>query len=364
MPTPIQRRILVAVSGMSPQIITETLYALCTAEQPWLPDEIHLLTTVEGRKNADLQLLHGDGHFYRLLRDYGIGHPIRFDDSTIHVIRSSLGNELVDLRTLQDNEAAADCICEKIRELTQDATTELHVSLAGGRKTMGFYAGYALSLFGRPQDRLSHVLVSEQYESLKDFFYPTPEKRVVFTREGTPLDAAEAQVWLAPIPFVRLRSFLSPEARINTARFSDVVKLVDLATKPISIEINLKEKTVGVGSTVCRLSPSLLAFYLWFAQRASNDRPGLPIPVDGEYREDYLKAYFSALHDIGGNESDAMEKGIGKAFFEQSISKLKRCLDRKLGPDITRCIGIVKTGPRGRSLYGIQLTPQQINIVE
>jgi CRISPR-associated protein (TIGR02584 family) len=30
--------------------------------------------------------------------------------------------------------------------------------MPGERKTMGFYVGYALSLFGRAQDRLSHVI--------------------------------------------------------------------------------------------------------------------------------------------------------------------------------------------------------------
>lgn len=37
---------------------------------------------------------------------------------------------------------------------------------------MGYYLGYALSLYGRAQDRLSHVLVTERYESLRDFFIP------------------------------------------------------------------------------------------------------------------------------------------------------------------------------------------------
>jgi CRISPR-associated protein (TIGR02584 family) len=41
---------------------------------------------------------------------------------------------------------------------TADPQASLHVSIAGERKTMGFYVGYALSLFGRTQGRLSHVL--------------------------------------------------------------------------------------------------------------------------------------------------------------------------------------------------------------
>jgi CRISPR-associated protein (TIGR02584 family) len=48
----------------------------------------------------------------------------------------------------------------------------LHVSIAGGRKSMGFFAGYAFSLFGRTQDRLSHVLVNDPFESFPDFYFP------------------------------------------------------------------------------------------------------------------------------------------------------------------------------------------------
>ena len=43
------RRILLCVSGMSPQIVTETLYALACARSPaWIPDEIHLISTRDG----------------------------------------------------------------------------------------------------------------------------------------------------------------------------------------------------------------------------------------------------------------------------------------------------------------------------
>jgi CRISPR-associated protein (TIGR02584 family) len=69
-------------------------------------------------------------------------------------------NPLEDIVTEADNVAVADFITEKVRAVTADPEASLHVSIAGGRKTMGFYLGYALSLFGRPQDRLSHVLVS------------------------------------------------------------------------------------------------------------------------------------------------------------------------------------------------------------
>ena len=43
---------------------------------------------------------------------------------------------------------------------------------------MGYYLGYALSLFGRSQDRLSHVLVSDGYEGHPEFYYPSKNSKV------------------------------------------------------------------------------------------------------------------------------------------------------------------------------------------
>ena len=42
---------MVAVTGMSPQIVTETIYALHTKHQ-WTPNQIIVLTTLAGRKKS------------------------------------------------------------------------------------------------------------------------------------------------------------------------------------------------------------------------------------------------------------------------------------------------------------------------
>jgi len=53
-----KRKILLAVTGLSPQIVTETLYALAVGQDtPWIPDEIHLITSCEGAERARLSLL-------------------------------------------------------------------------------------------------------------------------------------------------------------------------------------------------------------------------------------------------------------------------------------------------------------------
>src|SRR5574337_1815314 len=73
------RRVLLAVTGLSPQIVTETLYALAHREPAVVPTEIRLVTTLEGAERARLTLLDPeDGQFHALCRDYGLV-GIRFD---------------------------------------------------------------------------------------------------------------------------------------------------------------------------------------------------------------------------------------------------------------------------------------------
>ncbi|MEI7970802.1 MAG: CRISPR-associated ring nuclease Csm6 [Betaproteobacteria bacterium] len=139
------RRILLAVTGLSPQVVTETLFAL-TQEQspPFVPTEIHLITTAQGAEHARLELLSAaPGWFHRFSRDYGLP-GIAFDAEHIHTIRDASGLPLEDIRDPSDNAIAANEITDLLRELTDDPDSALHVSIAGGRKTMGFYLGYAL----------------------------------------------------------------------------------------------------------------------------------------------------------------------------------------------------------------------------
>ena len=227
LPTPdaFPRRILLAVTGLSPQVVTETLYALATAsEGRFLPTEIHLLTTAEGEKLAKAALLHPDGgQFHALLADYPqIGRPA-FDERHIHVIAGADGAPLPDIRTLEENTAAADTITALMAQLTRDDDSALHVSIAGGRKTMGFYLGYAFSLYARPQDSLSHVLVSAPFESHPEFFFPPASPRRLTTRDGRHIDTAGAVITLANIPVVRLRHGLPPDLKEGRAGYCQTV---------------------------------------------------------------------------------------------------------------------------------------------
>ena len=115
------RRILVAVSGLSPQIVTETLYSLAVASTcPFVPTEMHLITTSGGAEKARLGLLSGDpGWFHRLCKDYSLP-PIRFDADTIHTLTDAIGKPLdakVDRKQQQARERELESLSSNLRHI-------------------------------------------------------------------------------------------------------------------------------------------------------------------------------------------------------------------------------------------------------
>ena len=363
------RRILLCVAGLSPQIITETLYALTViGESRFVPTEIHLLTTAEGAERARLTLLSDEpGWFQRLRQDHGLPE-IRFTLDTIHLLRAADGRLLNDIRELADNEAIADAITAMVRELTADPDGAVHASIAGGRKTMGFYLGYALSLFGRPQDRLSHVLVSSRFESNKDFFYPTPQERVIYTADEQPLDASSALVTLADIPFVRLRDGLHEALLEPGASFSAVVAQAQRNLAAPILTLDSARCRVQCGETVIRLTPISFAWMVWFARRAQAGLPAIH-HTEADFSE-FLREY-RALSDELSGECERAVKALNtnqpedlQHYFEQRTSKLKRELVRALGLPGARPYLIQGDGRRPRSRYALRLEPRQIRFAD
>lgn len=147
-PASYPKRILLAVTGKTPQIVTETLWALAMEkEQAFVPTEIRVLTTEEGRRHVVEKLLYREhGAFHALCRDWQLG-PIHFNESCIQILRKD-GLPVEDIVSPKDNEITADQVCAWIKAATSDPRAAIHVSLASGRKTMGDYAGYALPCSG------------------------------------------------------------------------------------------------------------------------------------------------------------------------------------------------------------------------
>ena len=268
-----KRKILLSVTGMSPAVVTETLYALVT-EKGFIPTEIQVITTEQG-KNKLLEALLGieggrkerKGALQEFIKDYGDKYgfsSIHFDESCIHIITDESGQNLPDIRTPEENEHAANSIVQLVGNLCQDEEMQLHVSIAGGRKTMGFFMGYALSLYGREQDSLSHVLVDSQYESLTSFYYPKPYPHLINKNDGTQIDAKDGKVMLAEIPWVRLGLGVPEDLKQQTISYSDSVKnaqaLLDMPS--LTFLSPMEERGVMFGAKLLKLAPRGYALLL------------------------------------------------------------------------------------------------------
>ncbi|MCB1975238.1 MAG: TIGR02584 family CRISPR-associated protein [Burkholderiaceae bacterium] len=401
---------LLTTTGASPQVVTETLYAIHHENLQW-PDDIYLITTSLGKGIAFKGLLE-DGHLQRLCGELNRPMPA-FDASHVLVTPGADGTEVEDARSRADHEALANFIMTEVRNRTASPDTTLHASLAGGRKTMTFYIGYAMSLFGRAQDTLSHVLVSEGYENLRGFWFPTqaePHRNVV-DNKGKTLDASAAEVTLAPIPFIRHRRNLPQVLLQNstTVKFADLVELINLGENPedIRLGVDLTQKALYIHdsnrSTSLSFKPGLLdlAFYSMMARATKSGDSELTRPQKGEFDKGFARILVNELLLILGLKSkgslesdadmlkdadlgipdrslDALTKGMGLTWFDSRQTSLRERLERDLPGNLLRWVlpsiiwaedgsrlpmsDIEKT-PKGGG-YGLPLKSQQIQIVE
>ena len=356
-----QKNILFLVTGMTPQIVTETLYALAAdpeVSEKWVPTEIHVLTTAKGKIQIRSRLFN-DGIFAQFLKDFQLSN-IQFDDSTVHVITHQ-GEELEDLKTLEDNELAANETCRLIKLFTEDDDSTLHVSIAGGRKTMGFYAGYALSLYGRAQDSMSHVLVSEEFEFATNFYYPTPYEHFVSKHNSQErLNAQHAKVFLANIPFVRLRHTLpdTHPLKMESYQFSDVVEQINQANQKLSLEIDTTHQYIRVnGGDAIDIPAREMAMLIWFADYKCKGLVGIKAPT-GKAKGENSLAEIQIIDELTAeylSHYDELKVGdtsieVNKEFFESTKSKLKKHLEKKLGVELAARI-VPKQNGRSMPFY-------------
>lgn len=353
------RRILVAVSGLSPAILTETIFGLANPEEgdAFVPTEVHLITTSSGKTQAAARLLNGEAPaFSKMVTDYPQLANIAFSESNIHVICDTNNNPIDDLIDQANNETAADFICSKIFEFTRDNEASVHVSIAGGRKTMGFYVGYALSLFGRGQDRLSHVLVSNPYEQCKEFYYPTPYSKTGYYEQGgkdLAADFKDARVDLAQIPFVRITNLMkkSQYEKLSLVKgkisYSETIRFAEAsAQESLDVEINPNTREVcinGIHHKVSKGRKAGFVFLTLFLKKIRGDGAILMWDRDQrsqEWGELYLEIY-GEFTDVFALDEKDKEKGITKEGmsydkFGDLISKARALAKDGFGLEISQ----------------------------
>lgn len=352
---------LLAITGLSPQVVTETIWALVRGIPSTTPQEIVLLTTAQGEAVAHRLL---PAALAELSDQLGVTLP----EPEILPMRDRSGRPLDDIASRDDNQAAADAITAAIRAATADPDLQLHVSIAGGRKTMGCLAGMALSLFGRAQDRLTHVLVDARFQAREDFFFPPDPPRRLPLPDGGTVDTRDCRVVLAEIPFVRLRGQWRAEAIGGS--YAAAVEAAQTALLPPMLELDIRSTTARFGAMPCRLTPSLFGVLLWFAERArrgdeavlwTHER-GVPEALARDCLAAIMRAAGSAQHAAVRGVRRTFANGMEKDFLAEKVSRLNRLMREALGPEAAP-YQVRREGRRPNTAYRLALPPESIRIV-
>jgi CRISPR-associated protein (TIGR02584 family) len=352
------RRVPIAVclGGLSPAVVTETLYALAITGSPRVvPREVHVITTHSAYGDLAAALLGPAGAIARLKAQQGLpASSLQCTSAHIHVMGAPDGPPIDDIRDERESEIAGEFIGSVVRRLTDAADTELHCSLAGGRKTMSALLATALQLHGRPQDRLYHVLVNDPFERVPSFFFP-PRPPVRYRVGGRIVDSRKARVSLVEIPLVRLgavaRLLGVPDLDITrTARELQAEALGRMV--PDRVVVSLARHCVSVGADDIALEPQEVALYaLYAASRAACRVPAckaggrcsrccLSDDEVHDRRAEIARRYAEArggeratglAHLLAAADHDAQQLAAFRAWLQQTRSRLNRRLAAVLG---------------------------------
>lgn len=375
------------LAGLSPAVVTETLFGLAVARRPpVVPDEVHILTTGAAYPGVAGCLLGPEGALARLRREYGLpADRLRCDPSRIHVLRGGRGRPIDDIRSALDSRVAGECIRAVVRGLARDLATELHCSLAGGRKTMSALLATALQLYGRPQDRLYHVLVSEPFERVADFLYP-PRRPVRYPVDGRWVSTRQAQVVLVEIPFVALGTVtrrLGYEELDLEALAAELEAEATGRLSPDPLVVDVGARRVAIGDRPVRLAPRELALYAFYAEarracRRARCREGDRCEQchlgDDEVhdRRERLRALYA---QAGGRERPGwVEASVAsaaaledfRAWLLQTRSRVNDAITRALGPGPKReryaIVPMDRAGGDRRGRRGLGVPPGAITL--
>lgn len=372
------KRILIAVCGLTPQVITETVFAL--HQQGRMPDQVRLLTTRRGKELCNAQLLSPvDGAWFKMLDEYGIDrNQTEFSSRLVLTPLDEDGNEPDDITDEAESERFLQLCMEQVFEATRSDDTQLLLSIAGGRKTMGACLTLAAQCYGRPQDRLFHILVSPEFESSREFWYP-PRQSCEITlhdSQGQPYrkETRFARLTLVPVPFFSIRNRLT-ERHLKQPESPARLMLALVREQRSELTIDLPGRKLIWKGVECDLMPARLALYGFFAllkKDAGCSRTGCKgcddcfVPVSGIFeREGMIADLYRRIEP--GKDHDAMSdtgiQAISAENFNAYKSKLRRDLERAFGPVEADRLEITTRGRRPRTRYGLSLDRAQIRIV-
>ncbi len=372
------KNILLAVTGLSPQVITETLYALHQTDRR--VDAIHVITTRDGKEKIYTGLLAGGkGHYYRYLEEYSIlPESIDFGSANIHVVTDEHGIEAGDIENELHNERLLKKCMELAFLFTKDPETAVFFSLAGGRKTMSSCLTIAAQMYGRPQDRLYHVLVPPEFESSREFYYPPKESAAIklIDQKGEPFfkETRFAKINLIPIPFFSVRNMLSDDF-LKEPKDPATLMLSIIREEKSGLTVNLKTCKVIYKTIELDLMPARMALYAFFIMRKKNCSKQVEscgnctecfIDVQTVFKkqDEITEIYKNVSRGRPLNEmKDGGIIGLDNENFRTYKSRIKENLRDRFGAYALESLEIASVGSRPNTRYGIRMDKSAIEVV-
>ena len=372
------RNVLLAVVGLSPQVITEALFAL--HQQGKNIDEIHIITTIQGKELIYAQVLPPTaGKYVQYMSDYGMDpSSIMFSHETVYTVTDEHGREIDDILTQEDNEQLLKACLNMTYDLTSRHDTVVYFSIAGGRKTMSSCLMTAAQFYARPQDRIYHVIVYPEFENNRDFFYPP--------RISIPLELKDkngktyykesryAQVHLIPVPFVSIRDhMLSVD---NLPIDPDSLMRLLVRDTVFHLTVDLTASTVEYQGQRIRMMPARLAVYAFFLMEKKRCNlvkttcSGCTLCYLGisdilQRRHEIAEFYQSITGGrIPGSTSRSGVLDLDVENFNSYKGRIQKDIQNAFGIYAAQELRITPVGKRPNTRYGIGLDREKIRILE
>ena len=365
-----KKHVLIILCGMSPAVITETVYALCKRQPSETPDEVIVITTTAGAACIKQELL--DSRLWNQLRSELEldGKKIRFGASSQYLKIIPSGHDdnadAGDILSSADNARAADFILGILRQFSENPDTSIVFSIAGGRKTMSALGALCMSLLGREHDRLCHILVNPPFDDprLKPKFYWPPSGDTTYHHpDGRIFKSAAVQLSFCEIPFVCMRNLFKEKLSRLPGSYNDTVTLANNAINGKldlpDIVFKLHRQECFIGETAVLLSPVEYLLYWLLAQRRRRGEEELNSTRLWEEMNDLLEKVDRARIPWLRNCEDKLEERLAAKTADEYLRKAISSLAEKIRKAYPlHPAPLLPSNSRGK--YGVQQDPAKI----
>lgn len=356
-----KKKILLCFARERPQVVTQAVYGLGCMTPAWLPDEVIVITDQFGAHDIEAQLV-CEPRLKALCDSFGHkdAGKVKLDIQVMPQLCQPhmVGGSLVLSDSRRD---IGNFILRTIARITDDPQTELWVSLGADYDVVPyFFAGHALSLLGRPQDRLVQVVKHRDTQSDDDFCCPRPETEL-----------RRPEIGISDVPFARIECIASVR---------DLARQVDYSTLCQGLENNahlqvttsfrgLQFRFSNAFEICCdsshhlpspRFEPRAAALYAFYARRALVGQPFVRDEQIIDEPVDYLELYDACL--LGGRVKSE-PRNAARALSREALRSARSRIARTLK-------SLVKGGAsyadyriyarRADASYGLDLSPDQI----